>query len=84
MENTTENLDSSLGDSHKKAKFLKEGIKSLEKELKTIQENCKHQNYKVMNRPTDIITFALRKVCTKCDKEIGYPSQDETDNWANT
>jgi len=26
----------------------------------------------------------LRKVCKECQKEIGYPSQDEIDSWANS
>ena len=59
----------------------KELIKSLEKELKALQENCNHPDHKIMNCPSENTTFALRKVCVKCDKEIGYPSQQETDDW---
>jgi hypothetical protein len=81
MENTTENIDPSINDPCKKAKQIKQGIKSLEKELKALQENCNHPEYKIMNCPSENTTFALRKVCVKCDKEIGYPSQQETDDW---
>ncbi len=81
MENTTENLNQSSNDSCKKAKLIKEEIKSLEKELKVLQENCNHPEYKIMNCPSENATFALRKVCVKCDKEIGYPTQQETDDW---
>ncbi len=80
MEDTSEN--SSSKDSSKKAHQLKEDIKVLEKELKEIQGQCNHPDYKLMNCPSEFSTFSLKKVCVKCEKEIGYPSQQEVDAWA--
>jgi len=81
MEDTVENSQSPK-DSGQKAKKLKEDIKSLEKELKEIQGSCNHPDYKLMNCPSEFSTFSLKKVCVTCDKEIGYPSQQEVDSWA--
>lgn len=81
MESTNETPSSSSEEKSKKAKKIREDIKILEKELKEIQGSCIHPEYKLMNCPSEFTTFSLKKVCTKCEKEIGYPSQQEIDDW---
>jgi hypothetical protein len=63
---------------------IKSSIKNLEKELKEIQDSCQHKDYKIANCPRLNSEFLLRKVCIECEKEIGYPSQEEIDNWAKS
>ena len=72
------------GDKSTQTKKIKESIKSLEKELNEIQESCQHAEYKVANCPKENSGFSLKRVCKVCEKEIGYPSQEEIDNWASS
>lgn len=82
MENTNENQENISQDTSQKTKKIREDIKILEKELKDIQSNCNHPEYKITNCPSETSSFSLKRVCMKCQKEIGYPSQQEIDNWA--
>jgi hypothetical protein len=72
-----------IPDKSKHADDIKNSIKELEKELETIQKDCLHAQYEIKNCPSNTSSFSLKKVCKKCSKEIGYPSQDEVDKWAN-
>jgi len=83
MENHSEHSNPS-GDKSTQTKKLKESIKSLEKELNDIQESCQHSEYKIANCPKENSGFSLKRVCKVCEKEIGYPSQEEIDNWATS
>lgn len=62
---------------------IKNSIKNLEKELHEIQDKCSHKTYVVLNCQKEKSGVLLRKVCEECQKEIGYPSQDEIDSWTN-
>jgi septal ring factor EnvC (AmiA/AmiB activator) len=83
MENHSEHSNPP-GDKSTQTKKLKESIKSLEKELNDIQESCQHSEYKIANCPKENSGFSLKRVCKVCEKEIGYPSQEEIDNWATS
>lgn len=72
-----------ISDKSKHADDIKNSIKELEKELETIQKDCLHAQYEIKNCPSSTSSFSLKKVCKTCSKEIGYPSQDEVDKWAN-
>lgn len=82
-----ENDNKDLGSSEEKARQameIKSSIRSLEKELEGIQSSCQHKEYEIKNCQTESRGFALRRVCKSCSKEIGYPSQEETDSWASS
>ena len=66
----------------KQAQEIKDSIRSLEKELEDIQSSCQHKEYSIKNCQSETRGFSLRRVCKKCSKEIGYPTQEETDSWA--
>ena len=66
-----------LPDISKQAHQIKDSIKSLEKELDHIQNECNHTEYDVRNCPSQSAAFQLRRVCKKCTKEIGYPTKEE-------
>ncbi len=60
-------------------------IKALEKELTEIQEVCGHTKYTVKNsQDSSSKCFSLRKICDSCNLDLGYPSRDEVDKWANS
>lgn len=61
---------------------IKKVIKDLEKQVESIQSVCSHLEYEIKNCPTQTRTFCLKKICRMCQKEVGYPSQDEIDKWA--
>lgn len=84
MENNIDHSDPAKQDPSEKARQIQQDIKSLEKELKEIQCSCTHKEYKIANCPSESSTFSLRRVCLKCQKEIGYPSQQEIDDWAKS
>lgn len=68
-------------DKREQAEKIKSCIRSLEKELETIQENCIHPDYELKNCQTANSGFNLRRVCRTCTKEIGFPSQEEIKQW---
>ena len=56
-------------------------IKDASKELDDIQSNCNHKE-------TDIKSVGelgrdIRKICLKCNRIVGYPSQSEIENYMN-
>jgi len=53
-------------------------IKILSEEKKDIQSKCKHKSryIKFVNG-----TSTLKQFCSECNKEIGYPSKDELDDF---
>lgn len=82
-EDKNNNSASKEAESSKQAREIKTTIKSLEKELDGIQSSCPHKEYEIKNCQTEARGFALRRVCKTCEKEIGYPSQEEIDLWAS-
>jgi hypothetical protein len=68
----------------RQAEDIRKNIKNLEKELDTIQNGCNHPDYVIKNCPTQSSTFQLKRVCTKCTKEIGYPTQEEILSWSSS
>lgn len=49
-------------------------IRELNKEKETIQESCTHKNTKIK---FETGTNNMKIYCSECDKEIGYPSKDQ-------
>lgn len=85
MQNLNEEIpNDSKASITKQAEEIKKNIKNLERELDSIQGECNHPDYVIKNCPTQTTTFQLRKVCTKCTKEIGYPSQEEISAWTSS
>lgn len=72
----------SHGENSRKIPEIKKIIKDLEKEVELIQSDCIHSEYEIKNSPTQAKSFSLKRVCKNCEKELGYPSQDEIDCWA--
>jgi hypothetical protein len=85
VEGNIENIGSGSnkqGDSTpQQTKDLKNTIRSLEKELDSIQSLCPHKEYEIRNCQNESRGFSLRRVCKSCEKEIGYPTQEEIDSW---
>lgn len=74
----------SLNNKTEQTKQIKNSIRNLEKELHEIQAKCSHKEYNISNCQKENSGVLLRKVCNECQKEIGYPSQDEIDLWTNS
>ena len=53
---------------------IKKEIKSLKKDLDNIQANCHHEDHSIK---LDSEGKSIRKICNKCDKIIGFPTDDE-------
>tara|TARA_Y100000389_G_C17434286_1_gene504533 strand:+ start:1046 stop:1279 length:234 start_codon:yes stop_codon:yes gene_type:complete len=68
-------------DLKKKIEELEEIKKECEKQIERIQSKCTHSNYiiKSINPEGNII----RRICTGCGKEIGYPTKEELDKYLN-
>lgn len=65
---------------NKKIELLKK-LKETKEELECLRKKCKHSEYKIKDTNFGQGTLELRKVCSFCDKKIGYPtSQDLKDN----
>lgn len=59
-----------------------ENIKSLEKELEAIQSACPHPDYTVRNfNLHGGSSFSVRRICDQCQSDIGYPTQEEINDW---
>jgi uncharacterized protein YlxW (UPF0749 family) len=61
----------------KKALNIHKDIDELQKELNDLQENCKHTEITVKQKPGDTV----KKYCTSCDKYISYPTEQELKNY---
>jgi hypothetical protein len=69
-------------DPTQKVSEIKKVIKDLEKQVESIQSDCSHSEYEIKNCPSQTKTFCLKRICKVCQKEVGYPSQEEIDTWA--
>lgn len=58
----------------KKIEDIKKEIKLLKKDLDQLQSVCLHDEYDVK---FDIESNAIKKICKKCEKIIGYPTNQE-------
>ena len=81
-ENIGPSSDKEENPTRKQTKEIKNTIKTLEKELDTIQSSCLHKESEIRNCQNENRGFSLRRVCILCEKEIGYPTQGEIDKWA--
>jgi DNA-binding protein YbaB len=59
-------------DIESRSKRLLLEINKLQKELEEIQSSCKHENFKIELRDGFLV-----KICTACNRKLGYPSQQE-------
>jgi predicted RNase H-like nuclease (RuvC/YqgF family) len=75
-------LNSDSKEKREIAEKIKSDIRNLEKELERIQEDCLHLEYEIKNCQNSTSGFNLKRVCKKCTKEIGFPSQEEVKAWA--
>lgn len=58
----------------KKIEDIKKEIKLLKKDLDQLQSLCLHDVYDVK---FDIESNAIKKICKKCEKVIGYPTDQQ-------
>jgi len=65
-------------DKRQKINSLDSKIKVLSKEKESIQESCKHENTKVKFESG---TNNMKLYCSECDKEVGYPSKEQIDDF---
>lgn len=56
-------------------------IKKAQAELIEIQNMCKHTETEIRNISSSGLTFALRKVCSDCEKILAYPTTEESNKW---
>lgn len=53
----------------------KEEINKINQSILDLQNECRHKETEIKNISSG--TVELRKVCTHCDKVVGYPTQQE-------
>jgi len=63
-----------LENSGKKVEDIKMEIKSLKEDIEEIQSSCDHKKHKLIFKEKD---KRVVKICIVCEKQIGYPSNDE-------
>jgi hypothetical protein len=63
-----------LGENKKKIEDIKIEINLLKKDMDNIQSICPHEEHMVK---FDSENHAIQKICKKCEKVIGYPTNDE-------
>jgi hypothetical protein len=63
-----------LGDKKKKVENIKKEIKLLKKDLDQLQSVCVHDECDVK---FDLESNAIKKICKKCEKVIGYPTDQQ-------
>lgn len=63
-----------MGDKKKKVENIKKEIKLLKKDLDQLQSVCVHDECDVK---FDLESNAIKKICKKCEKVIGYPTDQE-------
>jgi len=59
---------------------LEKQIKVLEDEKSTIQEQCSHKETRVQFEKG---TSNMRLYCCECNRQLGFPSQNEIDKFLN-
>ena len=63
-----------MGDKKKKVENIKKEIKLLKKDLDQLQSVCVHDECDVK---FDLESNAIKKICKKCEKVIGYPTDQQ-------
>ena len=55
----------------------------IEKEIATLQKSCKHseKSVKQVRKNVDSTSPSIRYVCDECFMVLGYPTQQEKDNF---
>ena len=55
----------------------------IEKEIATLQKSCKHskKSVKQVRERVDSSTLVIRYVCDKCSRILGYPNQQDSNNF---
>ena len=53
-------------------------VKKLNKEIETLQSECKHQGEYHINFDEE---KSIKKFCSMCKKDIGYASREESNNF---
>ena len=55
----------------------------IEKEIATLQKSCKHskKSVKQVRERVDSSTLVIRYVCDKCFRILGYPNQQDSNNF---
>ena len=63
-----------MGEKKKRVENIKKEIKLLKKDLDQLQSVCVHDECDVK---FDLESNAIKKICKKCEKVIGYPTDQE-------
>lgn len=63
-----------MGEKKKRVENIKKEIKLLKKDLDQLQSVCLHEEWDVK---FDLESNAIKKICKKCEKVIGYPNDQE-------
>jgi hypothetical protein len=68
-----------------RVKEIRNSISDLNKELSELILECRHPDGYTLKLITNINgrRMGLRKVCNICDTVIGYPTNQEKDEWCN-
>lgn len=64
-------------DTRKRVDEIFKEVRALQEELKTVRENCSHDDYRIGNwswRPGAIMQV---RICNHCDDNIGEPTEEE-------
>jgi peptidoglycan hydrolase CwlO-like protein len=71
-----------MGKSQKIAKLLEKRQK-IEKEIEKLQKSCQHsiKSIKNVRENLDSSTTVIRYVCDECNKIIGYPSNEDINDF---
>jgi peptidoglycan hydrolase CwlO-like protein len=58
---------------------------NIDKEINSLQDSCEHKlkSIKYVREDVDSSQAVIRWVCNECSKVIGYPSNDEINNFFN-
>ena len=65
-------MENEENDINKRATTILNRILASKKELKELQDSCKHETYTI-----ELIKGHLIKRCRECYKKIGYPNEKE-------
>tara|TARA_Y100001972_G_C7438912_1_gene225404 strand:+ start:119 stop:391 length:273 start_codon:yes stop_codon:yes gene_type:complete len=61
---------------------LQNKLKETQKQIDEYQKNCKHEEV-MINMIGEGSGFKVVKQCKKCNSIVGFPTQDETNNYLN-